>query len=186
MSGIPSIGSRRIPIHKPKTTTNIITNGGFETDETGWTTAGTNVRARSLEQAHSGAASLKCTYNDTLLLAQFVPTITDNEYIMSAWVYIPTNWDGGSITIDGNGYTNSVQNSVASNATRDAWQRITCSFNPDAADLVGTIRIRTASAATAGRFIYIDDIQVELGLIATPYVATDGEIETRAGSKWLG
>src|SRR3990167_8608460 len=42
-------------------TTNLCTNGGFETNTTGWTTSGTSTIERSTAQAKFGAASAKCT-----------------------------------------------------------------------------------------------------------------------------
>ena len=174
---------------RPPGATNLVTNGGFETDITGWVKAGTNTIAVSVEQAMFGTQSLKATYQDSTTLAQFAITLTSAGYTASCFIYIPTAWDGGAPRLERVGFTGATGsvNVSASLAIRDAWQRVVLSgFIPDAGDLTGAIQINAAAGVpTAGRFIYIDGAQTELGLIATPYIHTDGATASRAGMKWV-
>ena len=190
--GIPTIAPG--PIGRPTGATNVVTNGGLETNTTGWAAIGTNTIARSIEQAHSGAASLKVTYQDAASpMAAFQPplVITDDLYTFHYWVYVPAAWDGGQIRIR-NGATigaftgsTATDENYANMALVDQWQRISCVVNPDAGDLSGRLDVCAASAPTAGRFIYVDDAQVELGSVATPYIATDGASASRQPLKWV-
>lgn len=191
--GIPSIGGLS-GIGKPTGRTNIATNGGAETNTSGWAAIGTNTIARSTEQAHSGAASFKVTYqNSAAPMAVYEPplVITDELHAFSMWVYVPAAWDGGQIKIR---HSTTIGGFIGSTATdevhadmalRDQWQRISCVVNPDAADLSGRLDVCTASAPTAGRFIYVDDAQVEPGSYPTPYIHTDGATGTRQPSRWV-
>lgn len=190
--GIPTIAPG--PIGRPTGATNIVTNGGIETNTTGWAASGTNTIARSTEQAHSGAASLKITYSNSVTpMAVFEPplVITDALHTFSYWVYVPTAWDGGQIkirhltTIGGFTGSTATDEQYANMALVDQWQRISCVVDPDAGDLSGRLDVCTASAPTAGRFIYVDDAQVELGSVATPYIATDGASASRQPLKWV-
>lgn len=166
-------------------TTNLCTNGGFATNTTGWTTGGTNTIARDTTRAKFGVASLKATYQDNLTLADFVVTVTDAFHAFTAWVYVPANWNGGQIQIQAANFTSGVTDeSVNANmALTDQWQRIQIRLNPDAGDLVGALRILTASAPTAGRDIGIDGVQIEAQPIPTPYVETDGGTATRSAAR---
>lgn len=184
---IPSIAPR-VALGAPSGATNLVTNGGFETNTTDWAVTANNTIARSTVQKNSGAASLLCTYQDQVGLARFPATLTAAAHIFSAWVYIPTAWDGGDILLNDNGdYAGATgtQQASANMALRDQWQRLETDFTIVAGDLVGALHIRAASAPTAGRFIYVDDVQIELGAVATPYVATDGGSASRSRLKWV-
>lgn len=166
--------------------TNLETNGGFETNTTGWTTGGTNTIARSTTQKLFGADSLKATYADSTSLAIHAGiTFTAARYVASRWVWIPTAWDGGQIQITVANLTSVTTNwsAHADMALRDQWQRIRVAFTPDAGDLTGDIRVIAASAPTATRFIYVDGAQHELASIATPYVETNGGTASRSAGR---
>lgn len=190
---IPSIAPP-VALGRPKAATNLVTNGGFETNTTGWAAQGTNTIARSAEQARSGAASLKVTYQNTAApLASFQPplVITDALHAFSVWVYVPADWDGGQIkirhgaTIGGFVGSTATAEVHADMSKRDQWQRISCIVDPDSGDLSGRLDVCAASAPTAGRFLYVDDVQVETGAVATPYVPTDGATASRPALKWV-
>ena len=59
---------------------------------------------------------------------------------------------------------------------RDKWQRVHCHITPDAGDLSGSLYLsENGTNPTAGRFIYVDGVQIETGTAATTYL--DGDIE---------
>ena len=188
MGMIPSIAPG-VAIGRPSGSTNELTNGGAETNTTGWVKAGTNTLDRSTEQAHSGAASFKATYQDSTTMAQYAITLTAVAYTASCWMYIPTAYDGGAPRLERVGFVGATgnTNAEASLATRDAWQRVVLAdFTPASGDLAGAIQVNVAAGVpTAGRFIYIDDAQVELGVVATPYIHTDGATASRPALKWV-
>lgn len=185
---IPSIAPQ-VALGRPTGATNLLTNGGFETNITGWTTSGTNTLARSTEQAHSGVASAKATYTDQDGLARNAITLTAAAHMFSVWVYIPTAYDGAGIILTDNGDfagATGTQLDAADMDIRDAWQRLVADFTPVAGDLTGALHVRNnGTAPTVGRFIYIDDVQIETGTVATPFILTDGSAASRARLKWV-
>lgn len=169
-----------------KAATNLCTNGGIETNMTGWSTLGTNTIARSTAQKKFGAASLIATYQDNTNLARFGITITAVAHVGSVWVYIPSDYDGGGVRmLASSGFVgNTILNSAhdqADMSKRDQWQRIWHSFIPDAGDLAGFPTVlQTGAAPTAGKFIYVDGLQIEVGYRPSPYIETDGATAVRA------
>lgn len=152
-------------------TTNLVTNPSVETNTTGWSAGGTNTVAQSTTQARHGNYALKCTYQDDATLAQFSITLTAAAHTYSAWLYIPSEFDGTTVSIAFSGFTSmSGGGSVNADLTlRDQWQRISTTGTPDAGDLSGQIVVTTSGTPTAGRYIYLDAVQVEAKGYATPY-----------------
>lgn len=164
---------------------NLITNSGFESNTTGHSATGTSAIARTVLQAHSGVASLLCTYGNSTTLDEYAITlpVASQSYTLSVWVLIPTNWDGGQIQLSIASFASAVSPATgftalnADMAKRDQWQRIYLPFTP-AADVVGLLRVIAASAPTVGRTIQIDDLQVEPGtqVNADGFWSTDGDV----------
>lgn len=167
--------------------TNLLTNGGIETNVTGWAGFGTNTVAKSSDFARFGTSSLKCTVVDTAepRLAFFNITLTAVLHTYSAWIYIPSAWDGGTIQLRQTNFTGSSGDATvnADMNIRNAWQRLRMSFTPASGDLSGRVElIANATGATSGKVIYIDGVQVEVGT-ATPYIETDGATNTRGAGR---
>ena len=168
--------------------TNLIANGGVETNITGWASGADRVMERSLEQAHSGVASIKTTASITFgsgaNIAEYPNLVlTAEDHMYSLWLYIPSSWTGGNIAVSFNAFAGGV-GSTTTNADlglRDQWQRVVVGpFAPVAGDLAGSVIVRATVAFNSGEFAYIDDAQVEPGTIATPYIHTDGAVASRA------
>jgi hypothetical protein len=167
--------------------TNLLDNTRFGTNTTGWATGGTNTIARSTDQAKFGDYSLKCTYGNTAAqLASYGITLTAAAHSLAMEVYIPSNYDGTDLAINWNGFTGGVGTSTVSAdmTKRNVWQRVEApNFTPDAGDLTGNVRIReNGSAPTAGRFVYIDGIDVIQSDISTSHI--DGSLGD--GYAWVG
>lgn len=164
--------------------TNLVTNGGFETNDTGYISSSGNTTVRSTAQAKFGSASGLCTYGGTVGsgCAVYGITLTAAAHAFSAWVYVPAAFDGGGLSWAAANWTSAtvVTDTVDMNL-RDQWQRVVGTITPDAGDLSGDIRLTlTDSQPTAGNdFVYIDGVQVETGSIATPYIETDGGTASR-------
>lgn len=189
---IPTVGPL-VAIGRPKTATNLITNGGFETNATGWVDGGNTTLARSTEQAHSGAASGKSVMDATNAGENACGAITvtaaaAGAHVWSAWLYIPTAWSGGTVSLDTSGWTGispaDGTNFNANMVLRDQWQRVEALVTVAGGDLSGQVRV-VATGIVSGEFIYIDDAQFEAGEVATPYVHTDGVAGARPSLKWV-
>ncbi|MBI4034339.1 hypothetical protein HY380_00405, partial [Candidatus Saccharibacteria bacterium] len=170
-------------------TTNLETNGGFETNTTGWSVYGTQTLSSSSERAKFGSKSGKATVVNTAENRLFFSsnyTLTNAAYTFSAWLYIPTAWDGGTIRLNSSGTfagSTGTQSVNADMGLRDQWQRVSMTLTPAAGDLTGSISVEaSATGATAGKFIYVDGFQVEQKSIATPYVETNGGTASRSAA----
>jgi hypothetical protein len=168
----------------PTATTNLITNPSIEIDTTGWTAGGTNTVAQSSTQSKYGNYSLLCTYQDNDALSSYSLTLTAAAYTLSAWVYIPTNYDGTQIRLSALNFAGATGTTFdnADMTKRDQWQRLDLVFTPDAGDLTGQIQIRESGTnSTVGRFVYMDAAQAEQQSEVTTYC--DGN---QSGCEWLG
>jgi hypothetical protein len=164
--------------------TNLVTNGGFETDTTGYFTAGTNalVSTNLVGANKYGARVLQFTAGDNALIFRYPITLTAAQHQYSAWVYVPSNWDGAALQVRVDGFTSGINNATnnpVNMALRDQWQRVVCNFTPVVGDLAGELRIiRTGTAPTVGRTFWADGVQCEVGSLATPYIETNGSTAT--------
>ena len=166
-------------------TENLVTNGGFETNTVGWQAGGTNAIAISTAQAKFGLSSMLCTYGNNSSHALYTNTLSAAEHTVSAWLYIPSDFDGGGIRFLRNGYVGATGDDHvdADMSLVDQWQYLTFTFTP-VGDMTGWIQFLNISGApTAGRVIYVDGIQIEVQPIATPYVETDGGAATRVAAQ---
>ena len=181
MPPVPSIGGAEGAVLAPPAATNLCTNGGFETNATGWGTSGSSTIARSTAAAFEGSASLKVTYVDNVDFAYFSITLpVAGTYTQSVSMYIPSAWDGTAIGFRTTNFGGAGDVIVlADMSKRDQWQRLEVPFTVSA-DLTGLVGyMRAETAPTSGRFIYIDAFQVELGP-PTPYISTDGGTASRS------
>lgn len=165
-------------------TTNLITNGGVETNTTGWVSGGTNTAVRSSEQAKYGSNSLKVTIVDSPTIFAFAVTVTAAVHTASCWVYVPSgyNANAGTLTFTDNSFVGGASGSALVNLSlRDQWQRVSFQFTPIGTDLSGNVRLVNSTQPTGT--IYVDGLQVEARGIATPYVETNGGTATRSPSR---
>ncbi|KKL83182.1 hypothetical protein LCGC14_1977320, partial [marine sediment metagenome] len=168
-------------------TENLVTNGGFETNVNGWGASLANTIAVSTEQAKFGAQSALSTFANHTVLAFYAITLTAELHAASAWLYIPSDWDGGIVRIrlgDFGGATG-TSNVEADMTLTDQWQRLAgISMTIAGGDLAGNLLVEYFGAApTVGRTIYTDGVQIEKQPIDTPYVETDGGTITRAAAR---
>ena len=167
--------------------TNLCTNGGCETNTTGWSKVGTGTLARSTAQAKFGAASLLATCAaDSTSLARFGITLTAAAHSLEAWLYIPSTWSGVQLSVRFNAFAGATGTLFAdADMTKtDQWQRLQVpNVGIVAGDLAGFLLVNESDpAAAAGDFIYVDGAQCELGAVCTPYIETDGGTAARTAA----
>lgn len=167
-----------------ESTTNLVTNGGLESNTTGWQTgvsgANTATLSRVTTQSKFGSAALQvvtpgstsqegAATNDT--------TFTSGQaYTFSAWVKAPS---GAAFRCTlGNATVGSAQNNYTGNGS---WQKCTVS---ETATGTGSAHgaVNTSSSTEAITF-YVDGAQLENKVYATPYVETNGSTATRNAAR---
>jgi hypothetical protein len=162
-------------------TTNLCTNGGFETNITGWTANGTNTFAVSAEQALFGSKSGKITLGDSFRSIFFVPTLTAVPHVCSAYVWIPSaSAISFGIQLEVRDFAGGTGDGLGGTVTnlRDQWARISVPITPVGGDLTGVLYVNF-SGGSVGAIFYIDGVQIEAHPFSTPYVETDGGTASR-------
>ncbi len=168
--------------------TNLLTNGGFETDNSGWTTAAGwwNTAASSISRTSGGGEfgygyALVTTAGSAAnegVRCSSISVTAGQPYTFSVWLK-------GSGTIKLGVGDGTVGHSASSSITlTGTWTRYSLTFTPTATASSSFASIFWAGT-TAGSFSF-DGAQVEQARIATPYVETDGAAATRAAGAVSG
>lgn len=135
----------------------------YESTDESAITGGTNTLARSTEQAYSGIYSLKSTFgNSKLQVRQPTATLaTSTSYTVTAWVFLPSDWDGGNITLNSLNFSDITEDSniAASGSILEQWQKVTLEVTT-LTDVAGDWEVRCVGTPTVGRSMYTDFIRV--------------------------
>lgn len=175
-------------------TTNLVTNGGLETNTTGWDAYAGATVTRDATQAKFGAYALKVVTPGVANNEGMTPnsptghvaTTTGTTLTGSMWVYTASGGEVVVLALDefdsGHAY---LRSTVSSTVTLTAgWQRMTVSatMGVSAAYAGLSFRTRTSGAAQAIT-VWLDGIQLEALAYATPYVHTDGGTASRSATQ---
>lgn len=168
-------------------TTNLVTNGGFETDATGWGIGEGVSIARSTVQAKFGSAALAVVTNSAtprvIVSSPFTPII-GTTYSASVWLFTPVAGNYQLRAADA--FTNWIDTTGPSLAVAaNTWTRLYLNgFTPPSISVGAlALRIQNLSGNYAGETIYLDGVQIEQKPIATPYVETDGATASRSAAR---
>jgi len=165
--------------------TNLGTNGGFESNTTGWEGTGAAI-ARITTDAKFGAACLEVTVSSAADIAGARRSAGDvvsalTQYTGSLWLKASTG--APTITIylveytgaDAFVQTNALTGVVLSTTT---WQRLSLTITTSAT--TGLLRMYAATFGSQTATFKVDGAQRELGAVATPYIGTNGASASRA------
>lgn len=176
-----------------ESTTNACTNGGFETNLTGWVAAQSSgtppTNTRITTDAKFGTASLETSIPVATNggAARFnITYATSTQYTISFWYKAIQNGTGGTPSLIG--IYNAVQVSATTvlNTTVDGvWRRAAVTFTTDGSSQAASyLDFRINGTVATQPYIYrIDGVQIETKPIATPYVHTDGSTATRSAGR---
>jgi hypothetical protein len=163
--------------------TNLIANGGLETDATGWVGHGNAAISQSNTYSKFGSKSLKVISGDTGANGARFPVSISNSttYSMGVWVYSP---DAGNMDIaiwrnDFGAYVGS--NTV--NVSANTWTYISGTGTTDGVSPWATLLVRNLNGAI--RTFYVDGLQLESGSTSTPYIETNGSTSARSAASVL-
>ena len=155
-------------------TTNLVTNGGFETGTTGWGTFGGSI-SRITTNKKFGSACLQgitATGSSSGPSSPNVSVTGGATYTGSAWVLLPTGEPFVIRLNDGVGFSSSSYTGTGE------WQYVTHTRTVDVTATVCGIHILKSGFPIIT--ILADGVQLEQQPLATPYVETDGASATRA------
>jgi hypothetical protein len=161
-----------------RSSTNLVANGGFQTDTTGWTAVGSTAK-RDITNHKFGTADCEVdTVNAAAREGMYTTfTATAAKYTISAWVKCAS----GTVRLairDNAGTDNTIGNPVTMNGT---WKRLTLT---SAANLTAaTYRLYVETDVQQNLIFYVDGVQAEAFPHATPYIETNGATATRAAAR---
>ena len=158
-------------------TTNLLTNGGFESNTTSWTAQGAGTTlTRDTTSAKFGNSSLLASLpgTNTFEGASYSITVTNaTTYTWSSWVKAPA---GQAMRIYAVDSTNATIATVSFTGT-GAWQYESVTFTGNSNN---PATMRVARNSSGGAFSFnMDGAQLEQKAYATPYVETNGATATR-------
>ena len=143
-------------------TTNLVSNSGFEVNKHGWSTAVPNTFGRSAAHAKSGHASGLATRNtqtpDTDVANFHMTLEAGKTYALSYWIFIPPDYSGTGIVLNGEWIGVSGSGGRVHIALRGKWQRVENVFKIGTTTS-GYLVLRMPGAKTGDR-AYIDDVRV--------------------------
>lgn len=164
-------------------TTNLITNPSFETNTTGWSTAGTGSNTRQTVDGIYGAAYWSMSGTSTY--RAYIPATSSFTAISASTAYTASAWMRGTPgatanlrlrwVTTGNVFISESSQSVTLNTT---WQRVVLSVQSPAT--AGGVQVGVA--ISDGATLDLDAVQLEQAGYATPYC--DGSLG--AGHSWSG
>jgi len=183
-------------------TTNYVTNPVAGVGTSGWATGAnrTITRITTLPPGlplHGVTTGVRVTANTTYggavgMLWQNVTVPSAGNYMLSAWVLIPDDWTGGTISLRssvGGDWTGATGNSPvdADMSATGRWQRVI--MGPvaiDAGDLVGSIGLQ-AEGWTSGQPLYVTGLMVHPGTRPVPFCPQfDGDGTLLDTYSWSG
>lgn len=164
--------------------TNIESNPVLGNGTTGWYVYGSNTFTTSSDAAMYGQYSCKVTYQNDLRLCRqtALSGLTANEkYVALTKVFIPGDWDGGTISIEHDGnFVGATILDASTTSTKGQWVEI-FQLIELSTDTSGFFRIKTSSAPTAGKYIFIDGMMVAHSEYKIPFIYGD-----MPGCSWSG
>lgn len=159
-------------------TTNLITNGGMETNDTGWTDVSAT-GSRVTSQYKFGAASLEVVTGNAAAnegcYHNFAATAA--AYTVSAWVRGP---GGGTVRMAVRDNAGGSPQTGSAVTLSSSWQRISLTTTALSS---ATWRCYVETDSQQSITFQVDGVQVEQQPLATPYVETDGGTASRSAGR---
>ena len=165
----------------------IITNGTFDSNVTGWSDYSSGTVSHETTITHSGAGSLKCTFDGTnywggMQTSDIGSVQANTLYVVEAYIYIPSGFDGGNCRLtDGASFSGATpeEDLSADSSITNEWQLSKTVFRTGPTDTAGKLYIRTASNPSDTKYIFVDSVTMRPVTGGNPghtYNMTSGDI----------
>jgi len=165
--------------------TNLCTNGGFETNTTGWAAFTTETIARSTAWAAFGQASLLISpYVGNQYNAGFNVTLpAAGTYVISVTIKVSSDFNKTSVQQSFLNFVNETARGSPTTVTAGNTVRTSRTITVSGAGAGDCLLFVNGTAGSEAGSIAIDGVQIELSSIATPYIETDGGTAARAAGR---
>ena len=167
-------------------TTNLVTNGGFETNlnqgATWFDNGSGSTLTRITTDAKFGTASMQITNTSAPTGASMgisSAVVAGSPVTASAWIKATT---GSSINVGVSERTSGdvfVSNHSQSVAATGSWQRVSVTYTPAAGNTLARVNVSGPQSVS----LLVDGVQLEQKAIATPYVETNGATASRSAAR---
>ncbi|MHC3392098.1 carbohydrate binding domain-containing protein [Streptomyces lavendulocolor] len=146
------------------TAKNLLTDPGFESGVTAWTSSGTPTRAASATHVHDGTQAMLITWGAVASQTVTSPMIhglqVGQRYTYSTYVWVPAGNATVQLSVAGG-------NIGSASTLFDQFQRISVSWTATATS--AQVRVRAVGTPAAGHQVWVDAGQVEEAAAATAY-----------------
>lgn len=143
--------------------TNLVGNGAFETNTTGWSSNGRVTITRSTVQAHAGAASMLCTPTGGGVsgpLLDLIPVTPGATYLASMWAFSALGWPTVGVSVlwfDSTG-TLMFSDDRSSAWPAASWKQDVQYFRVPSGAAFLQLMARQGGAPAAANLLYVDDV----------------------------
>jgi RHS repeat-associated protein len=171
-------------------TTNLVLNGGFETNTAGWSAINSTISRFALRSKFGSACGRATTngaanYGMLNTISLSGPT-AGKPFSGSAWVYAEGSAVGKNLRLllRETGGQKPFSETSADFTLAAGWQRVKVTRTLVQSDRTGLeLRLWRNSGAVSGEYFDADGAQIENKALATPYVQTNGATASRAAGR---
>jgi hypothetical protein len=170
-------------------TTNLVTNGSFETNTNGWVGSGATISRNTTRSVHGIACLQVVTNGGSSDQGTTTPTGTSGIPVTAGGSYTASAWVSGNAPLRINiVWYNASGTSIGGSASAfttpgSSWIRLVSSGVAPASAAYAAVRVETSS--TTSVTFYVDAVQFENLPFPTPYVHTDGATASRSGGNLI-
>lgn len=180
---IPTIAPQTA-VGRPKASTNLVTNGGFKTNTTGWSVDVSRVLAS--DDSITAPEGLYVGKTTTSGSANYACSGVTVGSLTSSTVYTVQRWfyrteAVAQLTFRVRNAANNGNLASADIPLSTGWHYMTLTFTSNGTSHIVNVNCVPASVVV----FYADAFQLEAGPVATPYISTDGGTASRSALKWV-
>lgn len=166
---------------------NLVTNGGFETNTTGWSVEASGTMSRTTTDAKFGSAALDVgcpAATDGIRFSSITSGVGQGETLsISCWMKAKAAGDvGKTVTFFASPSGGTYEQTTGSHVLTSDWEQASLTFTWANSGHTSAALILRDNVGQGGFDFLLDGVQVEETSLPTPYIETDGSAESRAAA----